>query len=107
MSAEMATPEISVTLPPVYLPDPLCCHPQVGLLQERGLSWMQRHGFLSDPEVRTRVTDSRTAHFFAYLCPRSDAELLQLAVDWGYLMFVFDDVHCDGTSTGTTLLSWT
>ncbi|WP_405591761.1 terpene synthase family protein [Streptomyces sp. NBC_01092] len=93
MPAEVTTPQVSITIPPVYLPEPLYCHPQVALLQDRGLSWMERHGFLADQAMRTRVADSRAAHFFAYPCPRADADLLQLAVDWAYLMFVFDDVH--------------
>lgn len=93
-------PEITVTLPPVYFPAPLHVHPQADLMQERGLAWMGKHGFLADPVVRQRVVDSRTGHFFAYVCPHGDVERMQVAVDWGYLMFVFDDGHCDQTIGG-------
>lgn len=101
MSHTNATqPEITVTLPPVYFPLPLEVHPQVEALEERGIAWMTRHGFCADPVLRSRVIDSKAAHFFGYLCPKADPQRLQMAVDWGYLMFVFDDFHCDGDTSG-------
>ncbi|RDI63358.1 terpene synthase family protein [Nocardia pseudobrasiliensis] len=97
---ETTTAEITITLPPIYLPEPLHAHPSIDTLEARGLNWMRRYGFCDDPALRNRVIDSRTAHFFGYLCPHADPERLQPAVDWGYLMFVFDDAHCD-IDTGT------
>ncbi|MCP3805143.1 hypothetical protein NLX83_38350 [Allokutzneria sp. A3M-2-11 16] len=96
MTTRTESPTITVQLPPMYFPTALKVHPQIDLLEERGLAWMARHGFCSDPVQATRVRDSRSAHFFGYLCPRADADRLQAAVDWGYLMFVFDDVDNDG-----------
>ncbi|MFB7085761.1 glutamate dehydrogenase [Streptomyces sp. NPDC056296] len=97
-SPAASTKGIQVDLPPVFCPMPLRCHPDVSLLERRGIEWMDRHGFCRTPDQRNRVTGTKTAHFFAYLCPDADAELLQAAVDWGYLMFVFDDRHCDEES---------
>jgi hypothetical protein len=96
----MSVPEITVELPPMYYPMPLRCHPGVGVLEERGLAWMAGHGFCSTPASRERVVGSRTALFSASLCPEADLERLQVATDWGYLMFVFDDVVCDEDATG-------
>ncbi|MFI0743395.1 glutamate dehydrogenase [Streptomyces sp. NPDC021100] len=95
----MSVPEITVKLPPLYFPMPLRCHPKVALLEQRGLDWMDRFGFCRTPARRARVAGTKTAHFFAYLCPDADPDLLQAAVDWGYLMFVFDDRHCDEESS--------
>jgi hypothetical protein len=96
----MSVPEITVELPPMYFPMLLRCHPGVGVLEERGLAWMAGHGFCSTPASRERVVGSRTALFFASLCPEADLERLQMATDWAYLMFVFDDVMCDEDATG-------
>jgi hypothetical protein len=81
---------------------PLECHPQVELLERRALEWMNRNGFCPTPAWRDRVAGTKTALFFAQLCPWSDVNRLQIAVDWGYLMFVFDDVVCDQESTRST-----
>lgn len=89
---------ILVELPPMYFPMPWRCHEQVELLEKRGLQWMAAHGFCDTDVRRERVEGTRTAQFFAYLCPDADADLLQMAVDWGYLMFVFDDLVCDEES---------
>ncbi|WP_143261690.1 glutamate dehydrogenase [Allokutzneria sp. NRRL B-24872] len=90
------SPTITVQLPPMYFPAALKAHSRIDVLEERGLAWMARYGFCADPVQETRVRDSRSAHFFGYLCPMADVERLQPAVDWAYLMFVFDDVPGDG-----------
>ncbi|MEU6785436.1 hypothetical protein ABZ912_40135 [Nonomuraea angiospora] len=96
--ANTADPAITVHLPPMYFPDPLRRHPQIEVMQQRGLDWMARHGLCDDPILARRITGTRTAHFFGYLCPKADPDRLQIAVDWGYLMFVFDDVPWDTTA---------
>ncbi|SDM74615.1 terpene synthase family protein [Allokutzneria albata] len=98
MTTRTESPTV-VQLPPVYFPTALKVHPQIELMEERGLEWMARYGFCSDPVQATRVRDSRSAHFFGYLCPKADPDRLQAAVDWGYLMFAFDDVSSDGDSS--------
>ncbi|MGV9379531.1 terpene synthase family protein [Nonomuraea sp. NPDC003707] len=96
--ANAADPAITVHLPPMYFPAPLRRHPQIEVMQRRGLDWMARHGLCDDPTLARRITGTRTAHFFGYLCPQADPDRLQIAVDWGYLMFVFDDVPWDATA---------
>ncbi|TDD96710.1 terpene synthase family protein [Actinomadura rubrisoli] len=92
-------PEITMHLPPVYLPMPLLSHPQLDLLEQRGIAWMAQHGFCDDPALRKRIIDSMGAHFYGYVCPAADTDRLQMAVDWAYLMFLFDDVHGDSAQT--------
>ncbi|MFB9904279.1 terpene synthase family protein [Allokutzneria oryzae] len=96
MTTTTVSPAITVQLPPMYFPAALEAHPRIELMEERGLAWMARYGFCSDPVQATRVRDSRSAHFFGYLCPEADVDRLQVAVDWAYLMFVFDDLPSDG-----------
>jgi hypothetical protein len=95
-----ASGRILVELPPMYFPMPLRRHDQVELLEKRGLQWMAIHGFCDTEQSRARVAGTRAAHFFGHLCPDADAELLQMAVDWAYVMFVVDDVVCDEESAG-------
>src|SRR5262249_667168 len=47
---------------------------------------------------RERVAGTQSALFFAGNCPDADLQRLQMAVDWTYAMFVFDDVACDEES---------
>ncbi|NEC89687.1 glutamate dehydrogenase [Streptomyces sp. SID12501] len=93
-------PEIEVRLPAVYLPMPWRRHPQVDLLERRGLAFMERHGLCGGPGGRERVLDTRSALICAGECPDADPERLQMFVDWTYLMFVFDDVACDEEAPG-------
>jgi hypothetical protein len=89
---------VEVDIPPMYLPMPLRQHPDLSLLEARGVEWMRRHGFCQSLVEETKVIDTQTALFFANLCPDADTERLQLAVDWGYLMFRFDDMQCEQES---------
>lgn len=87
--------EIVVELPGLYCPKQPRRHPQVDLVHERGMAWMERHGFCTTPQSRKRVADTASADFFGAVCPDADPELLQPGADWCYLMFIFDDRHCD------------
>ncbi|MEV6905913.1 hypothetical protein [Amycolatopsis sp. NPDC051071] len=44
------------------------------------------------------MTNTESATFFANLCPDADTERLQMAVDWTYLTFRFDDMQCEQES---------
>lgn len=94
------TPEITVSIPPVYMPFPLKANPALELVQERGVDWMARHGFCGDPVTRARIAGNHSGHLFGYSCPRADPDRLQLVVDWTNLTFAFDDLYCDTEITG-------
>jgi hypothetical protein len=91
----VAEPEIVMQLPGMYFPMPWRIHRKVDLLEKQGLGFMERHGLCQGPGRRERVAGTRSALFFAGNCPEADVERLQMAVDWTYLMFVFDDFVCD------------
>ncbi|MEU4645665.1 hypothetical protein [Micromonospora sp. NPDC023814] len=67
----------------------------MALLEKRGLAFMERHGLCRGHGRRERVMGTQSALFFAGNCPDADPERLQMAVDWTYAMFVFDDFACD------------
>jgi hypothetical protein len=89
---------ITVDLPPMYFPMPFRCHPQVETLERRGIHWMTRNGLCPTPQARDRAAETASALCFASYCPDADLDRLQLAVDWTYLMFAFDDACCDEES---------
>ncbi|MEU3553404.1 terpene synthase family protein [Streptomyces fragilis] len=91
-------PDIVTRLPAMYFPMPWRCHADVELLEAQGLAFVERHGLGRGPGRRERVVGTRSALFFAGNCPDADAERLQMAVDWTYTMFVFDDFACDEES---------
>jgi hypothetical protein len=93
-----ADPDVVTRLPAMYFPMPWRCHADVELLEERGLAFVERHGLDHGPGRRERVVGTRSALFFAGNCPDADTERLQMAVDWTYTMFVFDDFACDEES---------
>ncbi|MEV7416095.1 terpene synthase family protein [Streptomyces sp. NPDC089919] len=96
-------PELTITLPAMYFPMPWLVHPDLALLERQGLAFMERHGLCTTPGRRERTAETRSALFFAGNCPGGDRERLQMAVDWTYLMFLFDDLACDEESAGDAL----
>ncbi|MEW2357182.1 hypothetical protein [Spirillospora sp. NPDC029432] len=102
IAARGVPPEITVRLPPVYLPMPLQVHPRLEVLERDGVAFMTRHGLCRDAAMRARVVDSMSARLFGYACPDGDTGRLQLAVDWTYLLFLLDDEHGDQDASGGT-----
>ncbi|MFJ4845535.1 MULTISPECIES: glutamate dehydrogenase [unclassified Streptomyces] len=97
-STAPSDPDIVMRLPAMYFPMPWRRHPEVELLEEQGLAFMERHGLCHGPGRRERVAGTKSALFFAGNCPDGDTARLQMAVDWTYTMFVFDDFACDEES---------
>ena len=89
-----AAQRITIATPWVYCPIPSAIHPRVDRLEQRGVEWMRRFGFCDERVAQRRVVGSRAAEFAARMAPDAPDEMLQLATDWSYLMFVFDD-QCD------------
>lgn len=93
----MTTTALRIEIPPVFCPIPSAAHPHAEALEERGVKWMTRHGFCRDPSERIRVIGSKAGEFFARASPEGIESHLQVAVDWAYHQFLFDDL-CDAGS---------
>jgi hypothetical protein len=86
----MTDDRLLVELPPRYCPVPVATHPDAGLLESRGADWLSRYG-LGGP----RLWANDCAGFYGRIMPEAATERLQMAVDWCFLMFAFDDINCD------------
>jgi len=95
---------LRVEIPPRYCPLPTATHPQEDLLAEHGAAWLNGFGLCTAEDQRTRMRGNDCAGFYGRIMPKAPADRLQLAVDWCYLMFAFDDNNCDegpaSTATG-------
>ena len=88
--AGMTDDQLIVELPPRYCPVPVATHPDADLLESRGADWLTRYG-LGGP----RLWANDCAGFYGRIMPEAATERLQMAVDWCFLMFAFDDINCD------------
>ncbi|MBB2910322.1 hypothetical protein FHS43_001585 [Streptosporangium becharense] len=95
------TTPLRIDLPPAYCPIPAEINDNFEECKRRGLSWMGEHGFCPDDAARLRVADTDSAEWCAQAMPHAGPERLQVATDWTYLMFVFDDLFCDTGESST------
>ncbi|MFI9381535.1 hypothetical protein [Kutzneria sp. NPDC052558] len=92
----MTDDQLIVELPPRYCPVPVATHPDADLLESRGADWLSRYG-LGGP----RLWANDCAGFYGRIMPAAATERLQMAVDWCFLMFAFDDINCDEVAPST------
>lgn len=69
-------------------------------MAERSLAWITRFGLATDERQRRRLMATNSAEFYGRITPTGLAERLQIAADWCYWGFAFDDAWSD-TSTAT------
>ncbi|MEU4955539.1 terpene synthase family protein [Streptomyces lavendulae] len=88
---------------PLSVPDE---HPDLDLMEKRGLDWIASRGLASDPVTHRLVANSQSHALLSRLTPSAPAPLVQLGVDLGYLLFTLDDLRTDTgpTSIDTGLL---
>ncbi|MFF2195882.1 hypothetical protein [Streptomyces sp. NPDC058157] len=72
-----------------------CLHPQVEQIEERALRWLDGWDGFGVPGLRAAAERTRSAEFFARITPDAPAGRVQIAVEWTYWGFAFDDVFCD------------
>lgn len=86
-------------LPGFYCPIEPAIHPDVASIEEKAYEWLaERDHFGSDP---ARVRRSRSAEFCARMTPHGLRDRLQIAVEWAYWGFAFDDAYCDSPPWNT------
>ena len=94
--------EIHVELPPFFCPVEPVMHPDLASTARRSAEWAVRlHLVRTDAEL-ARWMDSGAADFYGGMVPGASAERYQLAVDWCYWAFSFDDSYCDQGSNATS-----
>ena len=91
----MSDTALCVEIPPRYCPLPTATHPHADLLSDRGAGWLNGFGLCRSQDQLERMRGNDCAGFYGRIMPTAQADRLQLAVDWCYLMFAFDDIHCD------------
>jgi terpene synthase-like protein len=91
----MTEPVICFDIPAIYCPFPLVMHPKVDELGKAGMEFMTRYGFCGTERQMQMVVGTDSNLFYASISPDGLEERMQVAVDWCYLMFAFDDLRCD------------
>ncbi len=85
-------------LPPiaVFCPIESAVHPQAGELEMASMQWLAGFDHLGGAEYRRRLLATRSAEFAARVAPHGILDRLQIAADWDYWGFAFDDRSDDG-----------
>jgi Terpene synthase family 2, C-terminal metal binding len=79
-----------------YCPIPSAIHPKVDEIASRSIEWMTRFGLCADERRRAAIIGTNAAEWYCRCTPDAIEERLQIAADWMYWAFDFDDVWCDG-----------
>lgn len=75
--------------PGIFCPIESDIHPAVETIENRSIEWLRAVGFLDDQHRALIATKS--AEFMARMAPHGRVDRLQIASDWAYWGFAFDD----------------
>lgn len=75
-----------------YCPLPTAVHPQVEAVAARSADWIARFALCPHERQRRRLLATNSAEFYGRITPDAPAERLQIAADWVYWAFAFDDL---------------
>jgi hypothetical protein len=84
-----------VEIAPFFCPIDPVMHPRVQDVEEASADWAIRIGLCQTEAQLARLRGTHSAAFYAGMTPRGILERLQVAVDWVYWGFSFDDHRCD------------
>lgn len=91
MTSLTARPELL----PCYCPIEPAIHPEVDRIERQALAWVDTVLAPDNDADRARVRGTNSAEFFSRFAPYGLAENVQLAAQWVYWGFAFDDARCD------------
>lgn len=74
-----------------YCPLRSAVHPEVDAVAQRSLAWLTRLGLGRDARQRERLMATNSAEFYGRITPAGLEDRLQIAADWCYWGFAFDD----------------
>jgi len=89
------TEELQIDVPAFFCPIDPVAHPDTDLVARQSGEWAQRVGLVHDDEELRRWLRSTSAEFYGGMVPEATTEYYQVAADWVYWGFFFDDAHCD------------
>jgi hypothetical protein len=97
-----------IELPPmaVYCPIPPAIHPSAAAVEAASMVWLAGYHYFSEDADRRRLLATNSAEFAARVSPHANTERLQIASDWDYWGFAFDD-HSDGGLFATDVAAFT
>lgn len=84
-----------VEIPPFFCPIEPVMHPRVQDVEEASADWAIRMGLCRTEAQLERWQGTHSAAFYAGMTPQAILERLQVAADWVYWGFSFDDHRCD------------
>lgn len=86
-------------MPGFYCPIEPAIHPDVVTLEDKARAWLAEWKYFgNDPAA---VLRSRSAEFYARMTPHAQRDRIQIAVEWTYWGFAFDDTYCDNAPWNT------
>ncbi|MBV9652359.1 MAG: hypothetical protein JO296_19780 [Pseudonocardiales bacterium] len=95
------TADYRVEIPPFFCPIDPVMHPHVRDVEQASTQWAIRTGLCRTDAQLARWQGTRSADFYAGMVPHGIVEHLQVAADWVYWGFSFDDHRCDEGSNAT------
>lgn len=84
-----------VEIAPFFCPIDPVMHPRVQDVEDASAEWAMRIGLCRTEAQLARWRGTRSAAFYAGMTPQGIVERLQVAADWVYWGFSFDDYRCD------------
>ena len=85
----------ALEMPIFFCPIESAIHPDVELIETRAHDWLLTRNYFGNLDNRERVIGSRSAEFYARMTPHAQVDRLQIAAEWTYWGFAFDDAYCD------------
>ncbi|WP_051714436.1 terpene synthase family protein [Nocardia rhamnosiphila] len=77
--------------PGIFCPIEPAIHPAVETVENRSIEWLRAGEFLDDHHQGRALIATKSAEFMARMAPHGCADRLQIASDWAYWGFAFDD----------------
>lgn len=94
-SGAVTLPVQRIELPAFYCPITPVMHPLVAEVEAASIEWATRVGLCPDERSQERLRGTRSAEFYAGMTPEGITEHLEIAAQWVYWGFSFDDAWCD------------
>lgn len=86
---------LEVEIPPFFCPIDTIHHPDEAKVARQSGVWASDVGLVRDEAELARWHACTAADFYGGMVPDADTDRYQVATDWVYWGFYFDDGHCD------------
>jgi hypothetical protein len=89
-----------IEIPAFFCPVDPVMHPDVELVERRSGEWATKVGLVRDATDLERWHACTAADFYGGMVPAAITDRFQIAADWVYWGFYFDDARCDEGGEG-------